>query len=670
MLTRRSIALVLVLAFATTAAPQAALSPSSEQAPLQPGQALLGCAPHPPIMISGDEGPQGVVLAGHASPAPLYRPGSGVVAGNGTTEDPYEIRGWCIHTHGGQTAIQIQDTRAHVTIVGNEISPGQASEQGLQHVPYLGVGLANASNVTVQDNRIAGHSLGGVSAEQAADLEIEGNEIVDNQFFGVRLLQAEGNVVSDNLFSGNGDVHRDEGPVASTYLRGADANRIENNAYEGNVSTSVRLYESDGNTIASNTIQGSDPYGIRAFRSDGNLIDGNSINSTNWRGVQIVEASENRVTNNTIDDPGDSGIVVTGGGHNEIASNHISQPVWEGIILQSVRDEVRSNVIEDPEHAGITLWLAEEAQLSSNRMDAGGIQLLGYDPQRYNHSIDASNTVGDQPIVYLRGAEDRVLEEDVGQVLVVQSRNVTVSNQQTRTTGVPMQVAFSDQTTITDSDLSNSPYSGLAVHRSPNTTVERTSLDGNRLEGANVRYSPDSSFQDAQVRDNGRYGIYLYRSGASSVSASTVTDNEVVGIRLWLDAHGSQVENNTVRGHDRYGIRSHDADDLLVAHNTVEENGKYGISVGNDNNRVIANVVRDNGEGGLSVGSAEDAVVRQNNLVGNGIGLRNGGSDSIDASENWWGCAEGPSGPACDGAEGDVDYKPWLTEPNPDAGAG
>ena len=54
----------------------------------------------------------------------------------------------------------------------------------------------------------------------------------------------------------------------------------------------------------------------------------------------------------------------------------------------------------------------------------------------------------------------------------------------------------------------------------------------------------------------------------------------------------------------------------------------------------------------------------QNNLNGNGVGIANLGKGSVDATNNWWGCAKGPNAPGCSSVTGpNVQVSPWLSSP-------
>ena len=53
-----------------------------------------------------------------------------------------------------------------------------------------------------------------------------------------------------------------------------------------------------------------------------------------------------------------------------------------------------------------------------------------------------------------------------------------------------------------------------------------------------------------------------------------------------------------------------------------------------------------------------------NDLLGHSIGVDNLGTGTVDATENWWGCASGPGAPGCASVAGsNVSVAPWLMRP-------
>jgi hypothetical protein len=69
-----------------------------------------------------------------------------------------------------------------------------------------------------------------------------------------------------------------------------------------------------------------------------------------------------------------------------------------------------------------------------------------------------------------------------------------------------------------------------------------------------------------------------------------------------------------------------------------------------------------NAYGGLSAGvvvSINDSII-----AGNTAGIVNGPNPpTVDAEDNYWGCAAGPGNPGCDSVTGDVDFTPFASTP-------
>lgn len=136
-----AIALLLIAPAALVAAPPAASSP---------GALPVEHLPHPPIAIHGNAG--------------FALPGSGVVGGSGTPDDPYVIEGWSIlfppitHTGIGADAqsgngggITLRGTSAHVVVRDVAITDATTGQcQGL--CPFApGIVVDGASNVTLEE---------------------------------------------------------------------------------------------------------------------------------------------------------------------------------------------------------------------------------------------------------------------------------------------------------------------------------------------------------------------------------------------------------------------------------------------------------------------------------------------------------------------------------------
>jgi hypothetical protein len=104
---------------------------------------------------------------------------------------------------------------------------------------------------------------------------------------------------------------------------------------------------------------------------------------------------------------------------------------------------------------------------------------------------------------------------------------------------------------------------------------------------------------------------------------------------------------------------------MKVDHNTVSDSD-VGIQVQAGN---TAGVQRTNG---FDLGNATDgqAVINRNSITGNAVGVRNYQAPLTDATCNWWGNANGPSGGPANGSgdslSGSFKVAPWLASSNLD----
>jgi hypothetical protein len=150
-------------------------------------------------------------------------------------------------------------------------------------------------------------------------------------------------------------------------------------------------------------------------------------------------------------------------------------------------------------------------------------------------------------------------------------------------------------------------------------------------------------------------------------------------------AYGNVVINNQLRGNGLPGVAMHshtpgqNLNDNLIVGNRISGNGAdtadaatpgptginiFGVSP--VTGTVIAgNLIEDEAEDIVTKTPAE-VNVHLNDLLGGNIGVDNIGAGTVDATENWWGCPNGPTTVGCTTVKGNgVSFTPWLTHPIP-----
>ena len=179
----------------------------------------------------------------------------------------------------------------------------------------------------------------------------------------------------------------------------------------------------------------------------------------------------------------------------------------------------------------------------------------------------------------------------------------------------------------------------------------------------------------------------------------TISDNVIDGVTeanngigqyaIWTgNLTDSTISNNTISNVTRGGILVDGGQYDQVSGNTVTCFPVYGINVSTDylSNPVVDVSVTGNtsiGAGsctytgvtanpaGILVGNATavtDVTVAYNDLAGNArAGLINAASNTVDATNNWWGCSTGPGTAGCSGVintmtTGSATFAPWLVD--------
>ncbi len=111
---------------------------------------------------------------------------------------------------------------------------------------------------------------------------------------------------------------------------------------------------------------------------------------------------------------------------------------------------------------------------------------------------------------------------------------------------------------------------------------------------------------------------------------------------------GLTIDHNNI-SKNNIGIHSYLTDSRIITNNNFTQNSLFGIKC-----------------------QSSHPLIHDNNFVGNGCAVfGDGWMGLVNATWNWWGAANGPSGNgpgAGDPVSENVDYEPWLTSPNPDAG--
>ncbi len=189
--------------------------------------------------------------------------------------------------------------------------------------------------------------------------------------------------------------------------------------------------------------------------------------------------------------------------------------------------------------------------------------------------------------------------------------------------------------------------------------------------------------------ENNRIGASFGTESADqiTIARNTFADNRLDGLQGGIQ--NSSIDGNTFSGNGRYGLLltsfgdsdpAAGAQNDSITSNCFSTNG-LGLACGGGTNDgdPCATDAECTGGGTCTVALAGAGVLysdtqaagtiatntaSDNNLYGNFAGTTYGGSETIDAENNWWGCATGANTVGCDSASASIDTVPFLTLPS------
>jgi hypothetical protein len=173
----------------------------------------------------------------------------------------------------------------------------------------------------------------------------------------------------------------------------------------------------------------------------------------------------------------------------------------------------------------------------------------------------------------------------------------------------------------------------------------------------------ESSRNGLAVGEGAGVGIFDSVPGASShdnvVIGNKLFDNGLPGVALHSHTPGQNLNNNSIIANEIYGNHA-DTDDAATPGPTgINIFGVSPILGTTISQNVIKNEAVD-----VAINTPSRVDVHLNNLLGKQIGLANLGAGSSDATENWWGCPNGPGSSGCSTVNGpNIIVSPWLTQP-------
>jgi cysteine-rich repeat protein len=341
----------------------------------------------------------------------------------------------------------------------------------------------------------------------------------------------------------------------------------------------------------------------------------------------------------------------------------------------------------------------DDIQAAIDAADAGDVICLN--PGLYQQSatitvseeVTITRTSCDPDVIVTRTAGDTATEAIVDgdgstNVFLIEANNVTLQCLEVR--NGEDDLVYNTTSTRTGLVVKNnivhdsSDDDGIQLKKAPGALVQYNDVydiagDGiNLSDGSDGGQILDNRVHDVSTDSGSANGaIYVYNSDNLTISGNLVYDiPNQEGIKVGEGSYfgvGGSVTDNVIVDVDQDAINVY-MGDTVVSGNKISDsdssNGAIYVSYNIDNVSITNNLIENNTTYGVRVGKSSlyptNVTVNDNCIQGNddGVIFNAGANPDLNAENNWWGAASGPSGSgpgAGDTVGADIDFDPFNT---------
>ena len=457
-----------------------------------------------------------------------------------------------------------------------------------------GISIGFSSNITVSNNTFL-KNIFGIRVEDSSDVYIMNNSCHEN-IWGIYLRDSVNNTIENNTCNIN---------VGEDYSSGIYITRSHNNILKNNICSKneigISIDFSDSNTLLKNYIFSNNQYGIEiSYSSETNKLFNNTIQD-NYKAGLYCKANENIITNNSFTSNRYDGIVCMGDGNsffnnicdsnnntgivcygdsNTIFNNSCHTNQYNGITSKGDSNLILNNRCTFNNYHGIELDWVKNNYLTNNSLIGNGVFFNGDEPAYWHsNSVDNSNTANGKAIIVWKNITDGIIPPDVGQVILINCKNVTIEHQNISDTSIPIILAFSDQNRIINNICEFNKFRGISLYFSNQNIITDNLCISNNEEGILITCSKYNSVLSNKCTSNKKSGISLKGESGNNIIKNNICNlNYEFGINI-SDSNSNVIDNNSCCKNKRGGIYNIYSDYSQILNNTCYLNNEYGINV-------------------------------------------------------------------------------------------
>ena len=384
--------------------------------------------------------------------------------GAGTLLSPYLIRNLKIGAGTSANCIVLKNTNKYVTFFNITVTGANSSTID------AGFFVQNCTNVNISHCRALKNSIGSYVMDCA-------------------MIVAENNNFSMNGYHG-------------FLIETSNQSTLFKNALMMNTRTALTVDGGFNNSIANSTISNNGIEGILIQNNANNIsVFNNTVGINNTKGIYIKDSANISIFQNSI-------------------GKNVMHEVY---VTHSNSCIIEDNTINGSYH-GLCLSYSRQVQISGNSFYQCNVMLDG-DLIDYfiNHTIDATNSIDDKPLIYQYNAQNlnSPLFSGAGGVILANCTNCSVKDLALSPATTGIQLYFSRNNTVENCSATGMIEAGIYLVNSTNNTIKKCFMNNCNNSIVLLKESNDNSISNNTLVSN-RIGIYCFTTRRNLVQYNTM----------------------------------------------------------------------------------------------------------------------------------------------------
>ncbi len=221
------------------------------------------------------------------------------------------------------------------------------------------------------------------------------------------------------------------------------------------------------------------------------LVKNCKIHNSSAPGIFLFQVSNLTMEDNDIKDVG-TGLFIEDSHDNHFFSNDFSD-------VQNIGVEIKGSSMHN--------------SFYENSFESRGIYLNVRESSVGSQYIPVNNTIGGEPIHYLKGEDEEVFTaEKIGQLMIADSSSIEVENAVIPKGSIGLTVIHSENISVKNVTIEGQTKAGMYLRGVKNVSVESSRIAENHGDGLNVYSSKNITITDNLIERSGGYGITIEES--------------------------------------------------------------------------------------------------------------------------------------------------------------